>query len=72
MEIYMNEPMLCEHSWEIDNSNHDDIVHENNNNNNNNTKYECMKSNNDDDVNKNDTIATTKDKDNDYNSIEKG
>ena len=30
-----------------------------------------MKSNNDDDVNKNDTIATTKDKDNDYNSIEK-
>ena len=31
-----------------------------------------MKSNNDDDVHKNDTIATTKDKDNDYNSIEKG
>ena len=30
-----------------------------------------MMSNNDDDVNTNDTIATAKDKDNDYNSIEK-
>ena len=33
----MNEPMLCEHLWEIDN---DDHIHEDNDINNHDTKYD--------------------------------